>query len=269
MLLASAPVKIVEAFADGGSKNTIPVVSTGVPGSASWTVGFPPETMLDPADGGIGPSGLDFNGIYNQISALSLWFSAGGSFKYDAAFSAAVGGYPAGARVLQAGGFGYWLSVVDNNLTNPDAGGAGWIPQGSNVVSSVFASTQQTLAPGNTKILYDTVEFDSGGLWDAVNKRYVAKWPGMYRLSGATELEAPGSQNFTADIYKNGAFAKRCFEYPQVSDVNITVPFNVIIQLNAGDFVEAFMIVSQTSVLAGQVGSNQPFVYSQLEYLGQ
>lgn len=268
MQLADAPVKIVEPFAGGGAKNTIPVPSSGAPGAASWTIGFPPETMIDPIDGGVGPSGLDFNGIYFAISAIARWVNAGAAFLYDAAFSAAVGGYPLGARVLQAGSVGYWISVVDNNVTNPNAGGAGWIPQGSKTTSSVFASAQQTLAVGNTKILYDTVEFDTGGLWDAANKRFVAKWTGNYRFSGMTFLIAPASQLMESQIWKNGAFAKRGSTYPQVSDGTMGYEFNAILALNVGDFLEAILDVSQAAVLAGVVGSNQANVFAQLEYIG-
>lgn len=268
MLLADAPVKIVEAFAEGGSKNTIPVVSSGVPGSASWTLGFPPETRIDPADGGIGPSGLDFNGIYNQMSALIRWANAGAGFSFDAAFAASVGGYPKGAQVLRADNSGYWLSLIDNNTNDPNAGGAGWIPQGSVPVSSVFASGQQTLAAGHSKVIFDTVEFDPPGFWDAANKRFFAPFAGKYRMSGAVLLAAPSGQNFATQIWVNGAIAKQSFEGPQVSDNDMTLPFTAILSVAKGDFIEAF-VVSLTAVLAGGVGSNVASVFAQLEYLGQ
>jgi hypothetical protein len=269
MQLANAPVKVVLPFAAAGSKNAIPVPSQIpiTPGAASWTDGFPPLTMTPVTAGGIPPSGLDFNGVFNAISALSLWFNAGASFAYDATFAAAIGGYPAGARVFQAGGAGYWLSVVDNNLSNPDTGGAGWMPQGSKKTSSVYASAQQTLAVGSSKILFDTVEFDSG-LWNAANKRFVALYAGLYRMSGSVMLSAPGGQNLATQIFKNGALAKQCFQAPQVSDGNLSLPFEAIVSLAVGDYLEAYMSVTQTSVLAGQVGSNQAFVFAQLEYIG-
>lgn len=267
MLLADAPVKIVEPFAAGGAKNTIPVPSSGVPGAASWTIGFPPETMEDPTLGGVGPSGLDFNGIYNAISAVARWANAGASFLYDAAFQTAIGGYPKGARVLQAAGVGYWISAVDSNMTDPDTGGAGWIPQGGGTTSSVYASAQQTLVTGTTKVLFDTVEYDSG-FWDAADKRFVAPYAGRYRMSGSILLGAPSGQNFSTLIYRNGVLAKQSFQAPQVSDGNLGLYFDATVNLSAGDFLETFLLVTQSDVLAGIPGSNQPFVYAQLEYLG-
>lgn len=268
MQLADAPVKIVEPFAAGGSKNTIPVPDPGTPGAASWTLGFPPLTMIDPADGGVGPSGLDFNGIYFAISAIARWANAGAAFPYDATFSAAIGGYPQGARVLQAGGTGYWISVVDNNSTNPDASGAGWIPQGGMTTSSVYASAQQTLAVGSSKVLFDTVEFDSG-LWNAANHRFQALYAGKYRMSGAVLLPAPSGQSLISEIWRNGVFTKQCFQAPQVSDGNLSLPFDAIVNMGVGDYLEAYLGITQTPVLAGQVGLNQQYVFAQLEYLGQ
>ena len=266
MQLASAPAKLVEAFANGGDKNAIPVTTT-TPGAASWDAGFPPLTRVGPTQGGIGPSGLDFNGILNALSALNLWFNAGAAFPYDATFSATVGGYPKGARLLQASGTGYWISAVDNNLTDPDTGGLGWVPEGGATASSVYASAQQTLAAGSSKIMFDTVEFDAG-LWNSVNKRLVAPYPGLYRMSGSVYLPSPGGQNFATQVWHNGALAKQCCGFPQVSDEDITLPFGATVNMAVGDYLEAYLVVSQTAVLAGQVGSNQAYVFAQVEYLG-
>ncbi len=269
MLLASAPSKVVEAFAAGGGKNVIPVPSQiGItPGAASWTDGFPPLTRTDPIAGGVGPSGLDMNGALNAISALSIWYNAGAGFPYDAVFSATVGGYPAGARVLQASGAGYWRSTVDNNVTDPDTGGAGWVPEGASVLSSVYASAQQTLALGTSKILFDTVEFDDG-LWDVTDHRFVAPYAGRYRVAGSVMLAAPDGQLLATQIFKNGAIAKQCFQAPQVSDGNMSLPFDAVLNLAAGDYLEAFLVAPGAAVLAGQVGSNQAYVFAQAEYLG-
>jgi hypothetical protein len=273
MQLSNAPAKLTKAFAFAGSKNIIPIPSQIpiTPGAASFTDGFPPLTMTDPLDGGVPPSGLDFNGVLFDLSAIDVWMSVGGGFPYDVVLSAAIGGYPLGARVLMAAGTGYWRSQVDNNTTDPDTGGAGWSPEGSTASSSVYASAQQTMAGGAHKILYDTVEFDSQGLWDATNKRFVAKWAGNYRLSGSTFLSAPSAatNGLASDIFKNGAHAKRCFQYPQVSDVDLSLPFSAVVALAVGDYLEAYLtITSSVTALAGIVGSNQAYVFAQIEYLG-
>jgi hypothetical protein len=275
MKLSDKPTKLVLPFAGGSStyRRDIPVDSQIpiTPGAASWTDGFPPLTRTPVSSGGIPPSGLDMNGALFEMSAVDRWFNAGAGFPFDATFAADadIGGYPKGSRVLNAAGTGYWISIIDDNSNDPDAGGAGWVPEGSSrPVASVYASEQQTLASGVSKIAYDTVEFDSFGLWDATNHRFKALWDGKYRVNGSVFLSAPDGQNLGTQIKKNGVLAKLCSQFPQVSDVDLSLPFEAIISLAATDYIEAFLNVTGSAVLAGVVGSNQAYVFSQIEYLG-
>lgn len=130
MQSSAAPVKIQVPFANGGSKNTIPVSSQiGVTaGAASFTDGFPPLTRTPLAAGGVPPSGADMNGILNAITAVLQWQSAGGLFKFDSAFSTAIGGYPKGAVLESSTGLTQWRNTIEGNTTDPDsASAAGWI----------------------------------------------------------------------------------------------------------------------------------------------
>ena len=97
-------------------------------GAASFYDGFPPNCFVPFASGGAGPFGKDFNGLLRQTTAGLQWEQAGGPTFYDSSFQTAIGGYPQGAVVASAVTFAkWWLSTVDNNVTNPDTGGAGWI----------------------------------------------------------------------------------------------------------------------------------------------
>jgi hypothetical protein len=133
MLASQIPIKFVLPFAANAGTGFItePVpVTTSSPGRASLDQGFPPTTFDPVASGGNPPWGADMNGILNQATAWLQWVQAGGgTVKYDASFSASVGGYPAGASLLSAtlGNGRYWISTVDNNTSNPDSGGANWI----------------------------------------------------------------------------------------------------------------------------------------------
>jgi hypothetical protein len=129
MQASNIPSKVPLPFANSGTKNVIPTASQiGItPGAASLTDGFPPLTMTPIVAGGVPPAGADFNGIFNLITAIQQWQSAGGNFTYDPTFSTAVGGYPKGAVITNATYSGAWLSTADNNTTNPDTGGAGWV----------------------------------------------------------------------------------------------------------------------------------------------
>lgn len=152
MLSSAIPSKVPLPFANAGTKTTIPTASQiGItPGAASLTDGFPPLTMTPIAAGGIPPSGADFNGILNLITAVQQWQSAGGIFKYDSAFSTEIGGYPAGAVLMSTDNKTYWLNLADNNATDPDgASPANWGTLASYGIAAVTGLTNAnvTLTP--------------------------------------------------------------------------------------------------------------------------
>lgn len=133
MLKSSIPPKIPLAWAAsaGGGFINYPVPTPSqigiTNGAASFTDGFPPNTFVAEASGGAGPFGKDFNGIFKQLTADMQWQQAQGIWTYDAAFQSTIGGYPNGALVQSATTVGtVWQSTADNNVTNPDAAGAGW-----------------------------------------------------------------------------------------------------------------------------------------------
>lgn len=84
------PTKIPRAFASSGDKNTIPD-STGSIGLASWSEGFPAITSTPFAQGGVAPKRADFNGIFNALSAATVWQQQGGIYTYDNATDYEIG----------------------------------------------------------------------------------------------------------------------------------------------------------------------------------
>jgi hypothetical protein len=118
------------ASAGGGYINFIPTPSQIgiVNGRASFTDGFVPLNFVPVAAGGVPPFGGDFNGLNFQVTGGLQWLQAGGLALYDPTFSSAIGGYPAGSVLLSALYNNLWVSLVDNNTSNPDTGGANWAP---------------------------------------------------------------------------------------------------------------------------------------------
>ncbi len=127
MLLSAIPPKLSFAWGYGAVSPFIRAIpqTTATPGAASFALGYPPSTF-DIA--GTPPDGQDENGILNQITLWLQWMNAGGAINYDGTFQAAIGGYPNQAVVGSVVTAGlYWRSTVDNNTTNPDSAGAGWV----------------------------------------------------------------------------------------------------------------------------------------------
>ena len=84
------PTKIPRPFADSGDKNSIPD-SSGSIGFASWQEGFPAITSEPFAQGGVAPKRADFNGIFNALSAATVWNQQGGVYAYDSTTDYEVG----------------------------------------------------------------------------------------------------------------------------------------------------------------------------------
>lgn len=120
------PNKILVPFADSGLKNSIPANANNTTGKAGFDKGFPERTMLPKVSGGIPPSGMDFNGILYDITSAIRYMQAGGKPTYDAAFAAAIGGYPSGAVLIGDDGVSVFQNAVAGNETDPNSGGAGW-----------------------------------------------------------------------------------------------------------------------------------------------
>jgi hypothetical protein len=165
MLYASLPYKFSVPWGASATTGyiTSPVPASSAGANASQALGFPPITAAPVGAGGVPPNVADFNGLGNYITAWLQWLQAGGPVQYDAAFSAAIGGYPLGALLKAASGTSYWQSTVDGNVTDPDTGGAGWItfplapntyPVGANYsttasVSSISVTSGAMTAPCN------------------------------------------------------------------------------------------------------------------------
>ena len=77
------PEYLAQAFATNGAKATIPNTTTTA-GRASLAQGFPTETSLPLAQGGVPPRREDFNGILYTLSSFAMFQQAGGKFTYDA-----------------------------------------------------------------------------------------------------------------------------------------------------------------------------------------
>lgn len=152
MQSSNIPTKIPLPFAynaGAGYKTTIPTASQIgiVNGRASLNDGFPPLNFVPISSGGVPPFGADVNGILNEITAITQWQQAGGFFFYDSSFSTTIGGYPKGAILQSSSSSGLWISTAENNTTNPDTGGAGWMSlafEGSQAITVTTADVTVT-----------------------------------------------------------------------------------------------------------------------------
>lgn len=155
MLISGIPYKFQFVWGQNATSGfvTDPIPATTGSGiAASQSLGFPPATAQPTGGGGTPPDIDDFNGAYKYVTEWAQWQQAGAPVAYDGTFQTNVSGYPAGAILASATVFAkYWLSLVDNNITDPDTGGSGWVqwpPLSSQLIS---ASGNVTVPDGVTR----------------------------------------------------------------------------------------------------------------------
>lgn len=131
MLSSAIPTRqdiIWGASASGSNIRTVPD-TTSDPNAASFTLGFPPNTFVNPGSGGDPPDGRDFNGALNAMSAWCNWIAANGPVLYNSTFQGLIGGYPKFAMLPDSATVGlFWISSIENNTNTltPGTGGTGW-----------------------------------------------------------------------------------------------------------------------------------------------
>lgn len=115
-------------FCNTGNKNTIQLTHQAGqdPEDATYQEGFPPVTMLNEDAGGLPPKGLDFNGIFYELSSPIAHYCRGDRIQFDATYAASIGGYAKGWVVASNDYQKDYISLVDNNLADPNGTNTTW-----------------------------------------------------------------------------------------------------------------------------------------------
>ena len=187
---SSIPLKWYVPFAQGDSSRVEIPVTTADPTRASQTLGFPPLTMQPPESGGVPPQGEDFNGGMNQVARIAWWVLNGGGWPYDSTFAtnSNINGYPTGAKLQSADFRGDWISLADNNQTNPDTGtGATWVPgfqYGTTALTGLTGGTV-TLTPAQASKNGITLTGTLGSALTLVVPNWTKNWTITNNTTGA------------------------------------------------------------------------------------
>jgi hypothetical protein len=108
--------------------------------------------MLPITSGGIPPSGDDFNGLFYDYSSHIVWINAGGQYRFDAALSMAMGGYPKDMVLQSNDGNGSYRSLIDNNTndfnSDPTQIGVTWAAYSG----AAFGNAPVSTTGGNTAL---------------------------------------------------------------------------------------------------------------------
>ncbi|MEQ4710698.1 hypothetical protein ABN057_00170 [Providencia alcalifaciens] len=137
------PKLIVVPFAADGQKDEIPVTrEPSMPTQkATWDLGFPPATMLPESAGGLPPRGLDFNGIFNQISDMLVHFAKGGRIKFSESYAEEIGGYQKGAILQSDDETKDYQSLINGNKVNFNTASSAQINAAWKLISTASLAT--------------------------------------------------------------------------------------------------------------------------------
>jgi hypothetical protein len=241
MQLSQVPTKFPIPFASSAGSGYIRAIPTasqiGVQnGAASLTDGFPPLNFLPVGSGGVPPFGQDMNGLLNQITLWNQWNGAGGLCLYDSVFSSAIGGYPKAAMLASSTAGQVWLNATDNNTSNPDASGTGWV--GLNQTSIIHSGSDSS-GSGNTI----TVTSVTPAISAVQSNMIFAVTKGASGNTGAITATIAGQSGSV--IWANGGA-------PQSGDWPASAP--ALVQWNGTDYV-ILSLISPASI-ATEISQN-------------
>lgn len=133
------------AEAAAGYRTDIQETTGEAPNSATYQVGFPPNTMQSITAGGIPPKGADMNGILYDITDNIVFQTQGGRYGFDSAYATAIGGYPLNA-ILQLNDGTEVISTIANNTNDPNSNMTGWVNTSStDYILSANGETQESI----------------------------------------------------------------------------------------------------------------------------
>jgi hypothetical protein len=122
--MAQQPSLMKIPFAQNGAKATIPETTTSL-GVASLSQGFPTETQLPIADGGVPPRRIDVNGALYMLSTFAMYQQTGGKFTWSSELD-----YDVPCIIYHNNNL--WWCVQANglstNIVEPGTDRAYWIP---------------------------------------------------------------------------------------------------------------------------------------------
>ena len=248
MLSTSIPYKFLEIFGKNASSAllTAPIPQTTGSGiRASQDLGFPLATATPIGAGGVPPDIRDFNGVLQYETSWSQWFQAGGVVPYDSTFQTAIGGYPKNALVASGSTSGLiWRSTAENNITNPDSGGAGWISAtAGRLLGSQIFTTSGTYTP-TTGMGFAIIEVQGGGGGGAGCTGAAA---------GNVSLGAPG----TSGTYAKGLFTATAIGSSQVVTIGSGSNGGVGIAATTGGTSSVGALIAAPGGVGGGTLTNQ------------
>lgn len=243
---APTPQVLLEAIASSASVGTLPGNKTapmpetqpGTPNAASIQTGFNANTMTNENAGGRPPLGPDINGMWFLVSSHTLYVECGQTYKYNSDLASSISGYLAGTILGMTDNSGLWLNTSDGNTTDPDAGGANWVPLATYGFANVTGLTgvTRTLSAAESKFSVIVLNGVLTTNQTVIFPQTKQQWLVINRTSGAfTTTAKTASVGFTGLTIPQGGYSSPLGVY-SIGDGNLyptIAPLSVPIDQNA------------------------------------
>jgi hypothetical protein len=142
-------------------------------------------------------------------------------------------------------------------------------------VSLYKSATQSTTHGTSVAVTFDSESFDTDGFHSNVTNNSRVTIPsgldGKYRVSGNITYAAINSTLARgALLYKNGSLFNQLARVagPSSASIDCTVPFNFVIDLVAGDYIELYARQDVTTTTSLNISSGSTLTTFQVQYLG-
>lgn len=220
--------------------------------SASYADGFPPITMLLKQAGGLPPKGENMNQILFELANGQRWSNSGAGYKFNEAFSEAVGGYPKGAQLLSNDGTKVYVSTKDDNKTDfntsPDAD---WVTLGNYIGLNDYAlktdvdkkldksAVVQTTGTSTTSVMSQKAVTDLANT-KADGDRFSTKTSSV--------LMSPPNSKYGVEISNSGIFA--------VADLSGEAPVPIFRVLSTGEINDGSIALARVTGAGSAASKN-------------
>jgi len=133
-------------------------------------------------------------------------------------------------------------SILGNGDLVIAAGGGGSSITGNSLFEGFAVTkndTQSLTAGSNTKITFNTVEFDTNNLYDLASNKFIVKTTGYYNLGATVGVQTTACRIIPV-IYKNGSILKIGSD----SSSSFGESISTLLYLTAGDYLEFYLQVT-------------------------
>jgi len=159
--------------------------------------------------------------------------------------------------IQDVGGNNLLISNGSGSITTNNIGG-----QNTPAFSARMSGNQSYSSGNNTKVDFDTEDFDTDGAYDTSNKRFTVPSgkAGKYFVHIHTVIDDGTTNSFHAiSVYKNGSLSSKIGESARTFSTagDFSISCSGVIDLAVGDYIEAYVYLENSTEIVASFSSGK------------